>query len=125
MKEVITTDQAPKATGILSQGIISNGCIYTSGQVHLTPDGVLLDGSTQEMTKQIMNNLGAILKAAGADFDDLVKATIYVMDMSFGPDINEVYTTYFTEPLLAREMIGVKELPLGASIEISLIAAQT
>lgn len=122
MKKRIETEKAPKAAHILSQAIVSNGFIFVSGQVHVTPDGVLVNGSVEEKVHQIMKNIGAILEAAGAAFDDIVKATLYVTDMSTSKKVNDVYVTYFTEPFPAREMVCVKELPLGANIEISVIA---
>ena|SRR3989338_424382 len=121
MKEKIETEKAPKAP-MLSQAIVSNGFIFVSGQVHVTPEGVLVNGSIEEKVHQIMKNIGAILDAGGMGFDDIVKATIYITDMAMGKKINEVYITYFKEPFPAREMVCVKELPLWADIEISVIA---
>ena len=121
MKTKIETEKAPKAP-MLSQAIASNGFIFVSGQVNVTPDGVLVNGSTEENVHQAMKNIGAILDAAGAGFDDIVKATIYVTDMQMSKKVNEVYVTYFKEPFPAREMVCVKELPLWADIEISVVA---
>lgn len=104
--------------------IAKNGFIFTSGQVYLTPDGNLLEGTIAEQTHQVMNNLKIILQKAGVSFRDVAKTTIYVTDMSLYGDINEVYASYFTEPYPAREMVCVKELPLGARLEISMIAAK-
>ena len=123
MKNKVSTNEAPKADGLLSQAIVSNGFVFTAGQIHNMPDGSMVEGSVEDKTHQIMKNIEAILKAAGSDFSKVVKATLYVTDMSFGPQINEVYKTYIKEePLPAREMVCVKELPLGATIEISMIA---
>jgi len=123
MKYKISTDDAPKAEGLLSQGIVSNSFVFISGQIHSKPDGTIVNGSTEEKTHQIMQNLEAILKAAGSDFSKVVKATLYVTDMSLGVKVNEVYKTYIKEePLPAREMVRVEELPLGANIEISMVA---
>jgi 2-iminobutanoate/2-iminopropanoate deaminase len=124
MKARVSTDNAPKADHILSQGIVSNGLIHTSGQIHMTAEGNLVEGTTEEKFRQIMKNLEAILVAAGANFDDVVSVMIYVTEMSFVPLINEYYPEYFTEPLPARTAVCVKELPLGASIEISLVATK-
>lgn len=122
MKTKVSTDGAPKAEHILSQAIISSGLVFVAGQIHNTPDGKIVDGVVEEKLKQIMNNISAILKAAGSNLNDIVKVTIYVTDMAQMPAINEVYPTYFSEPLPAREAVCVKELPLGATIEISVIA---
>ena len=122
MKEKVETDRALKVPGLLSQGVVSNGFIYVAGQIHMTPDGKLIEGSTEDKVHLVMKNLAAILKAAAADFSNVVKATVYVTDMSELPKLNEVYATYFSEPFPAREAVCVKELPLKASIEISVIA---
>jgi 2-iminobutanoate/2-iminopropanoate deaminase len=107
-----------------SPSVSKNGFIFLSGQVHLGEDGKLLDGSIEEQTHQIMKNLLKLLEKEGLSFNDVVKTTIYTTDMSLYSAVNEVYISYFSENLPAREMIGVKELPLGARLEISMIAAQ-
>lgn len=122
MKEKISTDNAPSAQGLLSQAIISNGFIFVAGQIHITPEGQMIDGSTEEKVQQIMKNCSAILQAAGVDFSNVVKTTGYVTDMSELKELNRIYAPYFSEPFPAREVVCVKELPLGASIEISMIA---
>ena len=124
MKTKVETTGAPKATGPFSQAIVSGNFIFTSGQVYLTPEGKLLEGTIEEQTRQIMENLKAILEAAGASFKDVVKTTIYVTDMAVYGKINEVYGSYMAEPYPARETVCVKELPLGAKVEISMIAAK-
>lgn len=124
MKERVATDNAPKADHILSQGIISNGNIYVAGQIHGKPDGTIVGGSVEEKLAQIMQNITAILEAADATLSDVVKVVIYVTDMSQMPELNEVYPAYFSEPYPVREAVCVKELPLGANIEISVIATR-
>ena len=124
MKSKVSTDNAPKADHILSQSIISNGTIYVAGQIHNKPDGTVVEGSVKEKVDQIMQNIIAILKAANAGLDDIVKVVIYVTDMAQMPELNEVYPTYFKEPFPVREAVGVQALPLGASIEISVVAAK-
>lgn len=123
MKQAATTPDAPDAP-FLSQAIISNGTIYVSGQVHSKPDGSLVEGSVKEKANQIMQNISAILKAAEATLDDIVKVVIYVTDMAQMPELNEVYPTYFNEPFPVREAVCVQALPLGATIEISVVAAK-
>lgn len=125
MKTKIETSQAPAAPGLLSQAIASNGSIYVAGQIHATVDGKLIEGSTEEKVNQVIKNITAILKAADADLDDIVKVTIYVTDIAELPKVNEVYKTLFKEPLPAREAVCVKALPLGASIEMSVVASQS
>lgn len=124
MKEKVSTDDVAKADAIFSQAIVSNGFIFVAGQIHNKTDGTVIEGTVEEKVRQIMSNIEAILKAAGADLDNIVKATVYVTDMSMLPELNKVYPTYFTEPFPAREAVCVKELPLGASIEISVIATK-
>lgn len=102
-----------------------NGFIFTSGQVYQTPEGKLLEGTIQEQTEQIMSNLEKVLNSAGVGFKDVVKTTIYITDMSLYTDVSAAYGTYFTENPPAREMVCVKELPLGARVEISMIAAKS
>lgn len=124
MKTKIETPDAPQAQGLLSQAIVANGFIFVAGQVH--SDGAQLIGkTTEEKVHQVMKNLAAILKAAGADFSHVVKVTVYVTDIAELPKLNEVYKTYFSEPFPAREAVCVKALPLGASIEMSLIAVKS
>lgn len=122
MKEEIKTSNAYGSPGLLSQALVVNGFIYTSGYIHITPDGKVIDGSIEDKVKLIMKNLEEVLKAAGSELNDIIKATIYVTDMTIVPDLNKVYTTYFTDPLPVREAVCVKELPLGANIEISVVA---
>jgi len=123
MKQQVVTSNT-KSAHILSQGITSNGFIFVSGQVHAKPDLTLVEGSTKEKIDQIMVNIKDVLETAGATLNDVVKVVIYVTDMSIMPELNEVYPAYFTEPYPVREAICVQALPLGANIELSVIAAQ-
>ena len=125
MKTKIETSDAPAAPDLLSQAVVRNGTIYVAGQIHNTADGKMVEGTTEEKTHQVIKNLTAILKAVGADFTNVVKVNIYVTDIAELPKLNEVYKIYFTtEPLPVREAICVKALPLGATIEMSLIASK-
>ncbi|OGC56921.1 hypothetical protein A2976_00705 [candidate division WWE3 bacterium RIFCSPLOWO2_01_FULL_41_9] len=107
-----------------SPSITSNGLIFLSGQVHLTPEGRLLEGTIEEQTHQVMKNLHRVLGKEGIEFKNVVKATIYLTDMSHYSTVSEIYGSYFQEPYPAREAVCVKELPLGARVEISLIASK-
>jgi len=122
MTNVIKTVNVPPAIGPYSQAIDTDNFVFTSGQIHATPSGKLLDGTIEEQTHQVMKNLKAVLEAAGASFADVVKTTMYVTDMSVYGRINEVYKSYMSEPYPAREAVEVKALPKGAKIEISMIA---
>lgn len=121
MKQQATTPNAPDAP-FLSQAIISNGTIYVSGQIHGKPDGTLVEGTIKEKVEQIMLNITEILKSAEATLSDIVKVVIYVTDMAQMPELNEVYPSYFDKPFPVREAVCVQALPLGATIEISVVA---
>lgn len=124
MKKQVDTIKAPKADNILSQAIVSNNLIFVAGQIHNDTEGKLIDGQVEDKVRLIMNNITAILEAENASLDNILKVVVYVTDMSQMPKFNEVYPTYFKKPYPAREAVCVKELPLGATIEISVIAAK-
>lgn len=122
MKTKIVTPHAPQATGFYSQAIESNGFVFVAGQIHMTPEGKMIQGSVEKKVTQIMQNCEEILKRAGANFMDVVKVSVFVTDIKDLPKLNEIYATYFPKDPPAREAICVKALLLGASIEISMIA---
>ena len=121
MKTKIETPNAPPANGPFSQAIVTGNMIFTGGQIALTPEGKLNQGTIDEQTHQVMKNLKAILEAAGVTFADVVKATIYITDMSIFGRMNEVYKSYLSEPYPARETTCVKDLVLGARLEIQCV----
>jgi len=104
-----------------SPSVTKDKFVFTSGQVYLK-DGKLIEGTIEEKTHQVMNNLKNVLEKAGVSFKDVVKTTIYTTDMSVYGKINEIYGSYFSEPYPARETVCVGGLPLGAKLEISMIA---
>lgn len=118
----IKTTKAQSAIGLLSQAIQTNDLIFTAGFIHVKPDGSMVTGSTEDKLKQIMTNIDEVLKAGGSSLNQVIKVTMYVTDISILADLNKAYVTYFSEPLPAREAVCVKALPLGADIEISVIA---
>ncbi len=125
MKIKVETTKAPSPkTAPFSQGIIADNLVFTAGQIHLTPEGTPLEGTIEEQVHQIMKNLQAILEEAGTSFKNVVKTTIYVTDMSIYGKVNEVYGSYLSDPFPARETVCVKELPLGAKVEISMVAVK-
>ena len=124
MKQKVETIKAPKAVGPYSQAITAGNLVFTSGQIHLTPEGKLLEGTIEEQTHQVMKNLQAVLEAAGVSFKEVVKTTIYVTDMAVYGKINEVYGSYFSDPFPARETVQAAALPLGAKVEISMVAVK-
>ena len=125
MRKKISTEKAPQATGSFSQGILTEDFVFTSGQIPLTTQGKLLEGSLEQQINQIMQNLKGILGDVGLSFEHVVKTTIYVTDMEMYKTVNDVYGSYMIEPFPAREVICVKALPLGAQIEISMVAKRT
>lgn len=124
MKQKIVTKTAPQAIGPYSQGIAAGNFIFTAGQIPMMADGKLLAGSIEDQMHHVMKNLEEVLKAAGATFADVVKTTAYVTDISILERINKIYSSYMKEPYPARETVGVKQLPKGAIIEISMIAVK-
>lgn len=122
MKTQVSTSKAPKAIGPYSQAIIYDNFVFTSGQIYLTPGGTIVEGTIEEQTHQVMKNLKAVLEAAGTSLGEVVKTTMYITNMSDFGEINTVYKSYMTKPYPARETVGVKELPLGTKIEISMVS---
>ncbi|VAW24253.1 RidA/YER057c/UK114 superfamily protein [hydrothermal vent metagenome] len=125
MKRIILTEKAPKAIGPYSQAIEVNGALYISGQVPVDPlTGTVVEGGIVEQTEQVMKNIGAILEAAGYNFSDVVKSTCLLSDMANFKQMNEVYGGYYAQGPPARVAFAVKELPLGALVEIETVAVR-
>ncbi len=125
MKEIIATANAPQAIGPYSQGIkiACSKFLFCSGQVALDPSTKKIVGDTAaEQCRQVMKNLGEILKSGGSGFSDVVKTTIYLADMSDFSSVNEVYAAYFDKQPPARATVQVSRLPLDAKVEIDAIA---
>jgi 2-iminobutanoate/2-iminopropanoate deaminase len=125
MKKIISTTKAPAAIGPYSQAVEANGTLYISGQIPLVPEtGKLAGGGIKEQTLQVFRNIEAILHEAGYEFSDVVKSTCLLSDMADFKGMNEVYSLYYPENQPARAAFAVKELPMGALIEIETIAAR-
>ena len=123
MKKVINTTNAPAPIGPYSQAVIANGFLFLSGQVAINPEnGLVVQSSIAEEAHQVMRNIKAVLLEAGYDFEDVVKTTIFLSDMSLFTEINEIYGTYFENTFPARETVAVKGLPKGVNVEISVTA---
>ncbi|MBG9542619.1 endoribonuclease L-PSP [Cytobacillus firmus] len=120
--KVIQTNQAPAAIGPYSQGITVNNLFYSSGQIPLTAEGVMVDGDVKEQTHQVFKNLQAVLEEAGASLDTVVKATVFIKDMNEFAAINEVYGEYFSTHKPARSCVEVARLPKDALVEIEVVA---
>ncbi len=124
MKKIIYTDEAPAPIGPYNQAVLIGNTLYTSGQIALHPHSMelVLDDIETE-TKQVMENMKAVLNAAGMNFENVVKTTIFIMNMGDFTQINSVYGSYFDEKTApARETVQVAGLPKGVHIEISMIA---
>ena len=123
MRKVIHTEKAPKAVGPYSQAISTGNLLFTAGQVAIDPaTGKLVEGGIQEQTRQVLENLKAILTAASTDFSKVVKSTVFLQDIKNFADFNRVYAEYFPSEPPARSTFEVGALPLGAMVEIELIA---
>lgn len=120
----ISTEKAPAAIGPYSQGVVVNGLLFASGQIALSPETGELVGSTiEEQAEQVMKNVGALLAAAGTDFDHVVKTTCFLEDIADFAKFNAVYAKSFGEKLPARSAVGIDKLPKGALIEVEVIAS--
>jgi 2-iminobutanoate/2-iminopropanoate deaminase len=122
-RETFTSDRIGPAAGPFSQAVRGGEAIYLSGQVGRDPaTGRLAEGGVAAQTEQVLRNLSAVLEAAGRTFDDVVRVGVYLTDMGDFAAMNEVYARHFAEPYPARTTIGVAALPLGAAVEIDLVA---
>lgn len=124
MKQAVSSPDAPKAIGPYSQAVRAGQLLFVSGQVPLDPaTGQIVAGDIAAQTRRVFDNLGAVLKAGGRSFADVVRTTVFLADMNDFAAVNEVYGTYFSEPYPARATVQVARLPKDARVEIDLIAA--
>jgi len=122
-KEIVATDKAPKAIGPYSQGVKAGGFVFFSGQIPLDPATGLLHGTDiSGQTEQVMENIANLLNAAGLDFTDVVKSTIFLTDLANFATVNEIYGRRFPLDPPARSTVEVKGLPKGAAVEIEVTA---
>ena len=122
-RERVQTDGAPAAIGPYSQAIISGGFVFTAGQIGLNPDtGEIVDGGVKAQAVRVLQNLTAVLEAAGSSTKDVVKTTMYLADMADFVAVNEIYAQYFEEPFPARSAVQAAALPKGTLVEIDAIA---
>ena len=123
VRQAVSTPAAPKAIGPYSQAIRAGGMLFVSGQVPIDPDtGNLVEGDIAAQTHRVFRNIGAILSAAGASFDHVVRSTVFLADMGDFAAMNAVYATYFSDPAPARATVQASRLPKDARIEIDVIA---
>jgi 2-iminobutanoate/2-iminopropanoate deaminase len=123
MRQPVSTDQAPKAIGPYSQAIRAGQFLFLSGQVGFDPaTGQLVPGGIAEQTQRVLQNIGAVLAAAGLSLDHVVKTTVFLADMNDFAAMNEIYATYFKSPAPARSTVQAARLPRDARVEIEIIA---
>ena len=122
-REAVRTDRAPKAIGPYEQALKVDGWVFTSGQIPLDPKtGAMVDGGIGAQTRQVLDNLRAVLEAAGTSMSRVVKTTVYMTNLADFQKMNEVYAEYFPQDKPARSTVGVAALPRGAMIEIDVVA---
>jgi len=119
---LVQTDKAPSAIGPYSQAVVANGMVYTSGQIALTSEGIMLESDVVIQTKQVLKNLQAVLEEAGSSMNKVVKTTIFIDSMDDFTTINEIYEEAFGSHKPARATVAVKTLPKNALVEIDAIA---
>ena len=125
MKKIIHTKSAPAPIGPYNQAVLAGNTLYVSGQIALHPEtGNLVSDNIQTETRQVLENLKAVINAADMQLSDVVKTSIFLSDMDSFATVNEVYGTYFTENYPARETVAVKTLPKNVNVEISAIAVK-
>lgn len=122
-KTVIATPDAPAAAGPYSQAIAANGLVFCSGQIPMDPaTGELIEGSVAEQTNRVMQNLAAVLRAAGSGLDRVVKVNVYLADIADWPEFNDAYEPFFSSEPPARAAVGVAALPKNARVEVECVA---
>ncbi len=123
MRDAISTAGAPQAIGPYSQAVRAGNLLFASGQIPIDPEtGAMADGDITAQTRRVLDNVGAVLKAAGASFDQVVRTTVYLADMNDFPAMNAAYATYFASPAPARTTVQAARLPKDARVEIDIIA---
>jgi 2-iminobutanoate/2-iminopropanoate deaminase len=125
-KRAVRTADAPAAIGPYAQAVVSGDLVFLSGQIPLDPEqGKLVDGTIEDETRRVLENLSAVLAAEGLDLNAIVKTTVYLRDLADFPRMNQVYAEFFTEPFPARATVQVSALPRGARVEIDAIASRS
>jgi 2-iminobutanoate/2-iminopropanoate deaminase len=123
IRETVSTDKAPKAIGPYEQAIKVGEFVYTAGQIPIDPrTGNFVEGGIEEQTRQVLENLKAVLEAAGSSLDQVIKATVYLKNMADFAALNEVYGAYLGKAKPARSTVAVADLPRGALVEIDCVA---
>lgn len=118
----VATNKAAAAIGPYSQGVVSGGILYSSGQIPLTAAGELIEGTISDQTHQVFSNLKAVLAEAGSSLGEVIKTTVFIKDMNDFAELNEIYATYFGDHKPARSTVEVARLPKDVKVEIEVIA---
>jgi 2-iminobutanoate/2-iminopropanoate deaminase len=122
-KDTISTPNAPAAVGPYSQAVVTNGMVFTAGQLGLIPEtGQMIEGDVAAQTRQVLENLKAVLEAAGSGLDSIVKTTVFLQSMDDFAAMNGVYSQFFTAPFPARSTVEVAKLPKNGLVEIECVA---
>jgi reactive intermediate/imine deaminase len=125
MKDIVSTDDAPAAVGAYSQATTTDDLVFTAGQIPLTAEGDLLDEADVDVqTQQALENVQAVVEAAGASMDDVLKVTVYLDDIDDFDVMNDTYETFFETEPPARSAVGVEALPKGVAVEIEAVASK-
>ena len=119
----VSSSEAPKAVGPYSQAVRAGGFLFVAGQIPLDPNGNLVEGDVEVQARRVLDNIGAILKAAQLTYGDVVRTTVFLSDLNDMAAMNQVYATYFAEPYPARATVQVARLPRDVRIEVEVIAA--
>jgi reactive intermediate/imine deaminase len=122
--ETVETDEAPAAVGAYSQGTATDDLVFTAGQIPLTPDGEMVDGTVAEQTERALENVAAVLEAGGSSLEDAVKVTVFLDDIDDFDEMNDVYETFFDDGPPARSAVEVGNVPKGAAVEIEAVGAR-
>lgn len=123
-KEIIRTDQAPRAIGTYSQAVKVGSAVYLSGQIPLVPETMeLVGGGMEAQIRRVFDNLKAVARASGGDLSDVVKLNVFLTDLGHFPLVNQIMAEYFAEPYPARAAVGVAALPKGAEVEMDAVLA--
>jgi 2-iminobutanoate/2-iminopropanoate deaminase len=123
MITTVSSPDAPKAVGPYSQAVRAGGLLFVAGQIALDPRGILVEGDVTVQARRVLDNIGALLKAGGLSFAEVVRTTVYLADMNDLAAMNQVYATYFSAPYPTRATVQVARLPRDVRIEIEVIAA--
>lgn len=124
IRKIVKTHSAPTAIGPYSQAVISNGMVFTAGQIAINPEsGVIESNDLEGQVRQVLDNLSAVLKAAGTSLKNIVKVTVFMIDLNDFAKLNEIFKEYFTEDPPARSAVQVSRLPKDVLVEIEAIAS--